>query len=197
MQELQNKYLNQALKIELPSPKTFRYKILPKVKDSLEIFLDSKLKNASAITIICDNWSDNSMRSYLALAVFSVDKLFLKIFFILGIEEVKGKHGAENLQEAILAILSKFRFDKNLIKSVVTDEGSNFLRLFRTDLLIDEKDNNETDILENQNYENNESSNIELINASDKEVQETANEANDQSFLNPLETRKSTHHHES
>ncbi len=50
---------------------------------------------------------------------------------VLGISRMKGVHCAENVALTINDLLKVYDFEKSKITSVVTDEGSNLLRLFK------------------------------------------------------------------
>jgi hypothetical protein len=50
--------------------------------------------------------------------------------FVIGMEEMNSRHKAENIQVKVEEILNQYEFDKSKIVSIVTDEGSNFLKLF-------------------------------------------------------------------
>lgn len=47
-------------------------------------------------------------------------------------KRVIGKITAENLKMTTEILINKFKFDKKKILSVTTDEGRNFLRLFKS-----------------------------------------------------------------
>lgn len=59
--------------------------------------------------------------------------IVLDMLIYLGIKRMKGEHKAENLLLAIEEIVNSYDFDKSKITSIVTDEGSNYVRLFKAE----------------------------------------------------------------
>ncbi len=49
---------------------------------------------------------------------------------VIGMTEMVQGHSAEESKKALEKIINKYNFDKNKIKAVVSDQGSNFVRLF-------------------------------------------------------------------
>ncbi len=71
------------------------------------------------------------MIDYLALAASTIDCDFKKQTFVIGICRIPRGHNAENVKKAIEQIINWFTFDNVKLSSIVTDEGSNLLRLFK------------------------------------------------------------------
>ena len=61
-------------------------------------------------------------------------------------EVLNGMHKGENIAEAINSIVNNYEFDKSKINATVSDEGSNFVRLFKyqdSDLTFDFNETND------------------------------------------------------
>ena len=72
------------------------------------------------------------MHDFIGLAVCVINNFFERKILILDITKMPGNsHNAENIKEAIEAMINKFEFDKSKIIATVSDEGSAYLRLFK------------------------------------------------------------------
>ncbi len=127
---LENKHLRDALKIKI-SKYSFKKEILPSMVSDLEKKISLKLVMAEFVVLITDIWSCNSKVDYLGLAASLIYFDIKRETLVLGISRMKGVHCAENVALTINDLLKVYDFDKSKITSVVTDEGSNLLRLFK------------------------------------------------------------------
>ena len=69
-----------------------------------------------------------------------------KEYLVIGMEVLNGMHKGENIAEAINSIVNNYEFDKSKINATVSDEGSNFVRLFKyqdSDLTFDFNETND------------------------------------------------------
>ena len=128
---LSNKYLRNLLKVKLPCSKTFTTTILPRVMKILIDLLTPKLKNAVCITLISDIWTNLSQVDFLGLIAVCTDRFFNKEYLVIGMETLNAEHKSENVAEAINKIVNNYEFDKSKINATVSDEGSNFVKLFK------------------------------------------------------------------
>ena len=130
MQALENKYLRESLQFKL-SRYSFKKVILPNILIFLYQEISNKLINSRFITLITDIWTNKSMVDYLALGASIVNLDFEKELIVIGMIKMPGSHNAENIKSAIETIINEIKFNKAKISAVVTDEGSNLLRLFK------------------------------------------------------------------
>ena len=69
-------------------------------------------------------------------------------------KKFSGRHTAENVKNEIEAIVNRYNFNKNKIVCIVTDEGSNFVKLFsleHTPLSINTQYEFENDLSDDDN----------------------------------------------
>ena len=95
-------------------------------------FIEQKLIKSQSVTLIVDIWASANMADYIALAAIILNENFERETFVVGISELGGiSHSALNCQDEITKIVNGYPgFDKNKIKAVVCDEGSEFVALF-------------------------------------------------------------------
>ena len=105
--------------------------ILPNILDGLHQTINSKLQAAEHITLITDIWSNKAMQSFLGLIAVIINAEFKRETIVIGLTKMIGAHTAENVKAAIELIVNTFEFNKSKLSSIVTDEGSNLLRLFK------------------------------------------------------------------
>lgn len=132
MNALSNKHLRSILTVKLkPSRYSFKNVFIPEMMSHLNNALSQKLRNASYIHLITDIWTNINTIDFLGLAVVCVFNDMKKEIFTIGLTPMEGSHCAENVKKAIETIINKLEFNKAKIVSVVCDEGSNLLRLFK------------------------------------------------------------------
>ena len=120
----------------------------------MKTVITNKLVDAKFITLITDIWTNASMIDYLALGASIINTSFIKEILIIGMVKMSGSHNAENIKKAIEIIINKLNFNKAKISAVVTDEGSNLLRLFKQiedKFFIEASPNEEDDQEEGEN----------------------------------------------
>ena len=121
----------------------------------LKDLLTPKLKNAICITFISDIWTNSNQLDFLGLIAVCTDKLLNKEYLVIGMEVLNGMHKGENIAEAINSIVNNYEFDKSKINATVSDEGSNFVRLFKyqdSDLTFDFNETNDAFIANGFHY---------------------------------------------
>jgi hypothetical protein len=116
--ELKNPSLRRLIsaKISIPSIKTFRYTILPKVLEHLYNAINYKLKTAYSITLIVDLWTSKIKIDYLAVAAQIINELHDHETLVIGMEVMDGTHSAENIKMPIERILK--RYDQSCIPKI-------------------------------------------------------------------------------
>ena len=182
MKALENKYLREALSFKL-SRYSFKEVILPEMIVFLKEKISRKLMQAEFICLITDIWTNVSMVDYLALGASIINSAFIKEILIIGMIKMPGVHNAENIKIAIESIINRLDFNKAKISSVVTDEGSNMLRLFKQindSLYINISVDNIDDIEIDQDADNVENSENEIAVSLNENSFE--NEENEESF---------------
>jgi hypothetical protein len=113
------------------------------------------------------------MIDYLALGASIINTSFIKEILMIGMVKMPGSHNAENIKKAIEIIINKLNFNKAKISAVVTDEGSNLLRLFKQiedKFFIEASPNEEDDQEEGENNDDKEQENDD--DEEDEEVEE-------------------------
>lgn len=131
IEALRDPDLRELVKVDLPDPRTFRTSILPRVRQILQNIIVDRLKSACSVSLIADIWSDKRARDFIAVCAVLHHSVFLRESIVIDVRRMEGSHNAEGLKTAIERIINELEFDKSKIRSIVTDEGSNFLRLFK------------------------------------------------------------------
>lgn len=195
MVELENLYLRKLLTFKLPSPFTFKRKIIPKINENLYKSLEEKLVEANYVCLIIDLWTNFSNEQFLAVGASMIFKNFKKETRVIGMVTTNGSSNAESIKEFVEQIVNKFDFEKKKIIGVVCDQGSSLLRLFKQNenFLFDEciGSNNHSHGLSNINNSQEETlSNVSsilnddfhaLLNSVDDEIEEILDE--DEEFI--------------
>jgi hypothetical protein len=132
MEALSNKHLRSILPVKFtPGKYSFRNVFIPEMMSHLSNAITEKLMGAIYINLITDIWTNINTVDFLGLAAVCVYNNFKKEIFTIGLTPMIGSHCAENIKKAIEFIVNKHEFHKSKIVSVVCDEGSNLLRLFK------------------------------------------------------------------
>ncbi|RNA09202.1 zinc finger BED domain-containing 1-like [Brachionus plicatilis] len=178
MVELENPYLRKLLTFKLPSPFTFKRKIIRKINKNLNKSLEEKLIEANFVCLIIDLWSNLSNEQFLAVGASMIFKNFKKETRVIGMVKTNGSSNAESIKELVEIVVNKFDFDKKKKLGVVCDQGSSLLRLFKQNenFLFDE-------YIENNNQTSNETSNIENLSQ-----EQTVSDANSSILYNDFRT---------
>ena len=116
--ELKNKFLINLLndaKIKLSNYYAFKNNLLPDVLEMMNQNITSKLESSLAISLIGDLWTNHKLADFVAVAVRCTYKSQETECFILDINEMVGKHSAENVKTAIEKNVNKFEFNKKKI----------------------------------------------------------------------------------
>jgi hypothetical protein len=192
---LEDRNLRKILPVRL-SKYSFKQTILPQMMQFLYSSLSTYLRQAQFVSLTTDIWTNRAMKDFLAVGAFTVDSSFHKQVYIIGMVPMKGPHNAENIKVGIEAIVNNLDFNKAKITSIVTDEGSNLLRLFKQiegqELYIPIEENNNEEVEnidEDENVENDEIASNDEDNAEsdDEEYSVKVNELDSYEFKNPLE----------
>lgn len=127
---LKNKHLRNALDLKIGKYK-FENTILPEINEYVINKVEEKMQSASFINLITDIWSNKSMENFIALCAQLINSNFEKLLIVVAIHKMDCSHSAENIKIIIEQLVNKYKFDKKKINSIVTDEGSNLLKLFK------------------------------------------------------------------
>ncbi|XP_065662597.1 uncharacterized protein LOC136085236 [Hydra vulgaris] len=110
-------------KYKVPCRKKLRPLLTDLYREKVEL-LKSKLLSIKVLSITTDGWTSCQNYSYIsATAHFISDKTNF-ISFCLGFAYLNGRHDADNLKEALLKIVEKFKVDDKIM-SIVSDNASN------------------------------------------------------------------------
>jgi len=150
LKDFRNPYLTHLLNqagIQNYSSKTFKRTIIPDIMKQVRNGLADKLNRAKSITMITDLWSNKQMIPFLGLAVSCTFENLEQQNYVIGLKRIYGKHNAENIKDLIEEILSEYEFDYSNIVGIITDRGSNLVRLFpaETNVSDDSDDSDDTD----------------------------------------------------
>ena len=103
-------------KYKVPCRKKLRSLLTDLYREKVEL-LKSKLLSIKVLSITTDGWTSCQNYSYIpATAHF--------ISFCLGFAYLNGRHDADNLKEALLKIVAKFKVDDKIM-NIVSDNASN------------------------------------------------------------------------
>ena len=179
LEAINNPYLRKCLSFKVPSAKTFKNVYLPNVFNTLQEAINERLRVARSITLIADIWTSKTNNDFLGLAGMLVYANARKEPVVLGMERMPGKHNAENIKSAIESVISNYTFNTSKITAVVTDEGSNFLCLFKqldngNSLFI------ESDSAHEETNEEDEAENIEENSEANGGAEDDENDEHDQ-----------------
>lgn len=89
----------------------------------------NNLKNATWVCLTADIWSSRN-RSFLGVTSHWLDSSLKRNSSILAISRFPGKHTGEKITEKLNEIFQKFNI-QDKVSSVVTDNGSNFVKALR------------------------------------------------------------------
>ena len=126
-----NPHMLSLMKIDIPCEHTFIRTILPEIFANLEKGLESKLQDATCISLISDIWTTKGLIDFLAICISTSDLNFKREIIVLGMIQMPGRHAAENVKAAIEDLINKFEFDKSKCGATVSDQGSCYVRLFK------------------------------------------------------------------
>ena len=149
-QELENPHLQSIFARHHITPvteKNFVGNILPNVVAKMKNIITNKLRRCKHCTLLTDIWSSNQLVDILGCCCSLVYTDFTKETIVIGLRKMNGAHTAENIKEAVEAIVNQYEFDKSKIRGVVSDEGSNFVKWLRQ--LINENLDLEPEDLDN------------------------------------------------
>ncbi len=199
--QFKSQFLINILKTEVKlfSYYTFRHTVLPAIMDKMNKCIESKLNNASAITLIVDGWTGQfSNMSYLALAAKTINSSFDHELLIIGMLPMPISHTSENLGKAIEKMVNAYSFDYNKIYGMISDEGRNLtallVQLIPEDLdntlfpqfeTIDDDEDHEQQNKE-QDEENVENQNLKDYSLVNTEINNIIHEAENLIFTNPI-----------
>ena len=109
-------------KCKVPYRKKLRSLLTDLYREKVEL-LKLKLLSIKVLSITTDGWTSCQNYSYIsATAHFISDKTNF-ISFCLGFAYLNGRHDADNLKEALLKIVEKYKVDDKII-SVVSDNAN-------------------------------------------------------------------------
>ena len=94
------------------------------------------LKDCNFITLATDLWTTKNMRnSYLALTCHYFDNKNIKNEnILLCLSLMNQKHSSENIKKEIEKVLEKFEINFSKVLRIITDNGSNLVKCFKTSL---------------------------------------------------------------
>lgn len=127
---LQDKNYRACIKTDI-GKFSFIHRILPAVFDIMKTQINVRLQKALYLHLITDIWTSSDSIDFIAVGAALTYTTLRRELIVLGMEEMSGRHTAENVKVGIESIVNKFDFNKSKIVSVSHDEGKNLLRLFK------------------------------------------------------------------
>ncbi|XP_065642184.1 uncharacterized protein LOC136073856 [Hydra vulgaris] len=110
-------------KYKVPSQKKLRSLLTDLYREKIEL-LKSKLLSIKFLSITTDGWTSCQNYSYISATAHFISEKNNFISFCLGFAYLNGCHDADNLKDALLKILEKFKVDDKIM-SVVSDNATN------------------------------------------------------------------------
>ena len=111
-----------------------------------------RLDEAIYISLTVDPWSDRRLRTFIGITAHFIDKTFNFVTMFLAVEPIDVKKSAENIKAIVDKTLTKFEIKSKVVK-IVTDNGSNMIKMGFLHNLIN--DNDESDFVDDNNNEDN------------------------------------------
>ena len=195
LKDFRNPYLTHLLNqagIQNYSSKTFKRTIIPDIMKQVKNGLKDKLNRAKSITMITDLWSNKQMIPFLGLAVSCTFENLEQQNYVIGLKRIYGKHNAENIKVLIEEILSEYEFDYSNIVGIITDRGSNLVKLFPAETNVsddsddsDDTDEDETDSEDDSDDDSGDENDDDFINNSNNDHRRTAHLINSETNLLP------------
>lgn len=130
LEALKSKSLRKVLDLKI-GKHHFEKVILPDIDRYVHNKIEEKLQAASYVTLLTDIWSNKALKSYIALGANLVNANFEDELIIISIYKMECTHTADNIKNLIELLVNKYKFDKKKLNGIVTDEGSNLLKLFK------------------------------------------------------------------
>ena len=134
LESLENVFLRRLLsdKFDLPHSYSFINTIIPEIISKLRNSIQEKLFQAETICLISDMWTNKQNSDFIGLAAVITNKSWEREIIVIDMIRMPGNdHRAENIKIAIEQMIISYSFDKSKISSIVSDQGSNFVRLFK------------------------------------------------------------------
>ena len=192
LKDFRNPYLTHLLNqasIQNYSSKTFKRTIIPDIMKQVKNGLKDKLNRAKSITMITDLWSNKQMIPFIGLAVSYTFENLEQQNYVIGLKRIYGKHNAENIKGLIEEILSEYESDYPNIVGIITDRGSNLVKLFPAETNVsydsDDTDEDETDSEDDSDDDSGDENDDDFINNSNNDHTRTAHLINSETNLLP------------
>jgi len=118
-------------KYEIPGRKFFREK-LPSVYGAVRDKVLERLPSDGYLSFGTDGWtSTNGEHSFQSLTAHWLDENFQLQSAVLGVDEITGRHTADNLLTLFCSMLLSWNITDDRVHTVVTDSGSNIVKAMK------------------------------------------------------------------
>lgn len=108
----------------LPSRKTLTNSLLPVLYEEILSNVKEELRDASAVCLTSDGWTNINNISFYALTAHFVDRQGHLKCYLLECSEFSEKHTGDNISSWVTTVLQKFNIDYK-ITAIVTDNAAN------------------------------------------------------------------------
>ncbi len=114
---------------QCPSVPTVHRDIAARVK-VVKTLLKQQMRTAGLVSLTADLWSHQA-RSYLGVTGHWLGEGYERVSAALAIKRLEGRHTYDVLADALFSIMDDYELPVARVASIVTDNGSNFVKAFR------------------------------------------------------------------
>ena len=113
----------------LPSRKYFTEKVIPEMYDAVMVRVQVDVDEAKFISFTADTWTAQSTTtSFMSLTAQWIDDNFTRKSAVLHCEKFDGQHTGIRLADALLAMMQKWKIDKERVHVVLRDGAANIVK---------------------------------------------------------------------
>ena len=116
-----------------PDRKTIATNYMPKMYDKEKGKVKAKVAEVKSFALTTDIWTSRANHSYTGLTIHYISKDFQLASHLLETKEFPESHTGNNIADELIAILSEWNLDHQMLSAVTTDNGSNIV--LATDIL--------------------------------------------------------------
>lgn len=115
--------------IKIPSRDELRKKTI-QIFGEFKATLASELKKIEYVCMTADCWTSKNKKRFMGVTAHWLDKNLTRKSAVLAPRRFPGDHSYEAIANLLFTIMKEFDLDTAKIVSVVTDDGSNFVKAF-------------------------------------------------------------------
>jgi len=111
----------------IPNRKQLVQEYLPLLSVLMHNLVDSKLQNASTVSITTDGWNNIRQQRFISITAHFIDDEWNLQKYVLEVAKVSEEHSGENIYNFLKVHLNHHLPKNCLISSVTSDNGKNFM----------------------------------------------------------------------